>query len=56
MKLTEAIEKADEYYMETGEHAHVVNIDGVFEWYCHSYFDNGTDRPMMVVYNTWDSR
>ena len=54
MKLTKAIEEADTYYMETGEHAHVVKVDGTFEWFCHSYFDNGTDREMVVVYNTWN--
>jgi len=56
MKKVEAMKKADEYYMETGQHAHVVSMDGTFEWFCNSYFDNGTDREMIVVYNTWDSK
>ena len=56
MKITEAIAKADEYYMETGRHAHVVSIDGTHEWYTTAYFDNGTDRIMKVVYNTWDTK
>jgi len=56
MKKIEAMEKADAYFMETGCHAHVVSIDGTYEWFCNSYFENGTDRPMRVVYNTWDSR
>ena len=56
MKKTKAMEEADAYYMSVGEHAHVVLMDGTYEWFCHSYFDNGTDRPMRIVYNTWDSR
>ena len=56
MTKDEAIAKADWFYSETGQHAHVVSVDGDFEWYCTSYFDNGTDREMIVVYNTWDAK
>jgi len=56
MKKIEAMEEADAFYMKTGRHAHVVSVGGTYEWYSTAYFENGTDRPMRIVYNTWDTR
>ena len=52
----EAREKADAYYMSTNEHAHVVTMNGVYEWFCHSYFDNGVGEEMRIVYSTWNEK
>ena len=56
MKKTEAMEQADKFYIENGEHAHVVTYGGTYEWFCHSYFDNGVNKEMRVVYSTWNER
>jgi len=56
MKKIKAMEEADAYFMETKEHAHVVTMSGDFEWFPHSYFDNGINEPMKVVYSTWNQR
>ena len=54
MKKTKAIEEADAFFMETGQHAHVVKMYGDFEWFCHSYFDNGVGEEMKVIYSTYN--
>jgi len=55
MTKTEAMKGADDYFMETGQHAHVVTYGGSYEWFCHSYFDNGFSGGR-IVYSTWNSR
>jgi len=55
MKKTEAKEQADAYYMETGQHAHVVCLYGDYEWFCTSYFDNGYEGGR-IVYSTWNTK
>ena len=55
MKKTEAIEKADKAFMETGEHFHVVDFGGTYEFFCTSYFDNGFEGGR-IVYSTWNTR
>lgn len=56
MKKTEAMKGADDYYMTTGQHAHVVTMGGSYEWFCHSYFDNGISENMRIVYSTWNEK
>ena len=55
MKKVEAKEKADAYYMETGQHAHVVTYGGTYEWFSHAYFDNGYEGGR-IVYSTWNEK
>lgn len=49
-----AIEAADRAYMETGQHFHVVDFGGTYDFFCTAYFDNGFSHGK-IVYNTWDS-
>ena len=51
----EAIEKADKAYMDTGDHFHVVDFGGTYDFFCTAYFDNGFNGGK-IVYSTWKTR
>lgn len=52
--MKQAKREATEYHKQTGEHAFVVDMDGVYEWYSESYFDNGFEGWYIIWGTSWD--
>lgn len=48
MKKETAIQKAQEFHDEVGEHAYVVDMGGTFEWHSESYFYCGFEGGYII--------
>lgn len=51
--MKKEIAEATGFYLDTGQHAFVVDFGDHYEWFGESYFDNGFEGGFVVWGTTW---